>query len=221
MDLPVNKQTLVVFDLDDTLYNEIDYLRSAYKEIAMRLEPERWQPLWASMFSSYRSGRNVFEIISKQYALEIDELIGIYRSHQPTISPFDGVPSLMESIRSHGGKIGLLTDGRSNTQRAKIEALNIDQYLDMVVISEELGSEKPNPRNYKVFTSEFSPETAYYIADNLKKDFISAKSLGWRTIGLLDNGKNIHVNATEFIQKQAYLPDQYIFEIKELKAVKI
>lgn len=219
MELPIDSHTLIVFDLDDTLYNELDFLRSAYREIAMALDPENWQRLFASMFSLYREGRNVFETISMDYAIDIGDLLHTYRNHAPDINPFEGVHHLMERIGDLGGQIGLLTDGRSKTQRAKIEALKIGPYLDKVVISEEFGSEKPNARNYEAFTATLKPRTAYYIADNFKKDFITAKALGWRTVGLLDNGKNIHVNANEYVNKKEYLPDHYILEIKELEAV--
>lgn len=64
MDLKVDSQMVVVFDLDDTLYNEMDYLRSVYMSIAKNLDLDNWQSLFSKMFSLFRSKKDVFEFVS-------------------------------------------------------------------------------------------------------------------------------------------------------------
>jgi putative hydrolase of the HAD superfamily len=215
MDIPVDSKTAVVFDLDDTLYNEIDFLKSAYVSLSKKLEPEAWQALFSNLFSRYRSKTNVFQFVSETYGIPINELIEAYRNHVPVITPFDGVIDVMNHIKEKDGKIGMNTDGRSATQRNKLKALGVYNYLDVIIISEEIGSEKPSEQNYRLIEKELGCTTNYYLADNFKKDFVTPNNIGWKTIGLLDNGLNIHSNAFEY-QDEAHLPHVFISSISEL-----
>ncbi|WP_421824381.1 HAD family hydrolase [Flagellimonas oceanensis] len=192
MDIKVDKNTVVVFDLDDTLYNEIEYLKSAYKYIAKQLDANNWKRLYIQMFSDYRSGKNVFELVNIEYKTKTTDLLDIYRNHVPDISPFPGVTELFEKIKIKGGKIAIVTDGRSITQRNKIKSLGIDHHVDYTVISEEIGSTKPNKRNFTVVEDYFDLSNYCYIADNANKDFDAPNVLGWKSILVADNGLNIH-----------------------------
>lgn len=216
MDIKVEPRTAIVFDLDDTLYNEVDFLRSAYVEISKRLEPGSWQQLFANLFARYRNKTDVFEYVVDTYGVSKNELLDLYRNHIPTIQPFEGVIDLLKQIKNKRGKIGIITDGRTITQKNKMKALGLTSYIDYSVISEEIGSEKPNENNYTTVENKLDCESYYYIADNLKKDFVTPKRLGWQTIALIDNGLNIHSNAHEY-QKPEFLPNYFISSIMEIK----
>lgn len=215
MDIKVNNKTVIVFDLDDTMYNEISYLRSAYQEIAKKVDANKWEMLYAKMFSLYRCGENVFQYISEQYSINGQELISLYRNHMPNIEPFKGVSTLLEEIKKADGKIGLITDGRSRTQRNKLEALGLINYLDEIIISEEIGSEKPNEANYKAIEKEFPDCIYYYVADNIRKDFIAPNRLGWESIGVIDNGLNIHFDGHLYM-KNLYLPKYFVHSVTDI-----
>lgn len=175
MDIRINEDSVIVFDLDDTLYNELDFLKSAYKHIAQYLEPINWKPLYAFMFSSYRCQMNVFEVISDKYKTDIKVFIDMYRGHKPDIVLFEGVQNVLNSIKNKNGKTGIITDGRSITQRGKIEAFGIVNLIDYVIISDEIGTEKPDQENFKAITTFNYRKSYWYIADNLKKRFYCAK----------------------------------------------
>ena len=218
MDIKVDDHTVVVFDLDDTLYNELDYLKSAYRSIALFLEPNNWKPLYLKMLSLYRCKMNVFEILVNSYDIEISILIDIYRNHQPDIKLFDGVLEVLEAIKFKNGKIGILSDGRSRTQRAKLESLGILKLVDKVIISEEIGSEKPSLMNFRAIENSLSGNTYYYIADNLKKDFIAPNILGWKSVALIDNGKNIHIESHKHFDIKT-LPQEFIIDFNDFNIV--
>jgi putative hydrolase of the HAD superfamily len=216
MDIKVDDKTVIVFDLDDTLYNEISYLQSAYREIAQHLVPEDWQGLYADMFSLYRHKQDVFAFLSDRYAVPKDQLLQRYRGHEPSLTLAPGAHTLLQSIKQQQGKLAIITDGRSRAQWAKIHALGIAPLLDKVVISEELGTEKPHENNYRAVEKEFGPGTYTYIADNPKKDFITPNALGWQTIGLLDNGLNIHFDNSLYTEK-THRPQCYINTLSEIR----
>ncbi|NAS12356.1 HAD family hydrolase [Poritiphilus flavus] len=218
MDIKVDSKTVIVFDLDDTIYNELEFLRSAYIHIARQLDPEDWRKLYVLMFSLYRNKEDVFGMLSEQYGISKTRLIKDYREHIPNIVPFRGVVELLKEIRSKGGQTGILTDGREITQMNKIRALGIENLIDHIAISEVLGSEKPDLNNYKVFMDKYAVAKYCYIADNAKKDFVTPNSLGWKTIGLMDNGLNIHSNAYQYFSKE-YLPQFFIQQISEIRII--
>lgn len=218
MDIKVDLNTIIVFDLDDTLYNEIEYLKSAYMEIAKNLGNEDWHPLYVQMISLYRNNKNVFDELMERYNVPKLDLLSMYRDHIPKIKLFDGAIETIEKIKLHNGKIGLITDGRITTQYNKIKALGLLPYLDHIVISEEIGTEKPHLNNYKIMEETFGKGSYHYIADNLKKDFITPNTIGWNTIGLIDNGLNIHIDAYLY-EERKYQPKAYITSLLELNIV--
>ncbi|WP_149277085.1 HAD family hydrolase [Pareuzebyella sediminis] len=218
MDIKVNKRTVVAFDLDDTLYNEIDFLKSAYKEIAATIDPTSWKATYALMFSLHRCGEDAFQFVADKFICEKSELLDRYRNHYPEITPFQGVIELFQSIKSKGGKICLITDGRSTTQHSKIKALGIQHFLDKIVISEEVGTEKPNTNNFHIIEEVFKKHNYTYIADNFRKDFISPNKLGWQTIGLIDNGQNIHFDSHRYM-KNSLKPKEVILKISDITVI--
>ena len=130
MDIKIDCDSVVVFDLDDTLYNEIDFLISAYKEISSYLDIDNCKILYSKMLSLYKNSVNVFDFLVKNYDITKVELIKIYVNHIPDIKLNIGALNLLESIKIKGGKIAIITDGRSISQRNKIKALKIEHLID-------------------------------------------------------------------------------------------
>ena len=218
MDIKVDHTTVICFDLDDTLYNEIDYLRSAYSYIAKQLHPEHFESLNQEMLSMYKEGKDVFQYLANHYAIDKDKLLHMYRYHTPNITLFDGVYDILQTILKQGGRLAIITDGRVKTQMAKIEALGIKELFGTIVISEALGSEKPNGLNYRTVEQANLADHYTYIADNIKKDFVTPNTLGWQTIGLRDNGLNIHSSQPSDVAVN-YLPQKFINSYAELNII--
>ena len=184
---------VVCFDLDDTLYKEIDFVESAFGEIAASVGHPELIPL---MMDWFHKGENVFQLLNDYTGKEvpISEYLAIYRNHFPNIVLSEGIDSTLSELTRQGVILGLITDGRSVTQRNKIKALQLERWFDErnIVISEEFGSDKMNRRNFRYFRYLY-PEAVYsYVGDNPEKDFIVPNMLLWKTILLKDNGRNIH-----------------------------
>ena len=115
------KNNYVVFDLDDTLYSEIDFLKSAYNYIATHIDPLNAGNLYSKMLSLYNDKQNVFKFLSEIYPeYNVGILLDLYRNHIPNINLKKGAVDLLNQCVLKGCKLGLLTDGRSITQRNKI-----------------------------------------------------------------------------------------------------
>ena len=213
----MSKSKVVVFDLDDTLINEIEYLTSAYLEIANFLNGGH--ELHTSMLKNFIDKKNVFTILIDKYKhINLTELLNIYRSHFPeNLSVREGVAELMGYLKDESIAIGLISDVRSLTQRNKLAATGLLSYFDLIVISEEFGSEKPDPANYVLFMDTYKAEEYYYIGDNFNKDFYAPNILGWTTIGVLNSGNNIH--SQNHNQSSDYLPKFLVDNLLEVKSI--
>jgi putative hydrolase of the HAD superfamily len=201
----------IVFDLDDTLYKEIDFVISGYNFISSKLHLE----IADEMLELYFQRQNVFENIIQKYSLNIERsyLLELYRNHYPSLEISKKNKDLLLNLKSLGFNIGLATDGRSISQRNKLKALDIEDIFDLIIISEEIGSEKPNTKNFIPF-QEFKTNEYYYIGDNVNKDFYGPNLLGWKTICLNNNGKNIEREKIPL--NNHYLPHHQINFLEEI-----
>lgn len=194
------KRKVVVFDLDDTLYKEIDYLQSAYHHIASLVSnanaPE--VEVYQHMLDTYRQGRKPFEAVIEKYRLQLYDvpwMLAVYRNHKPHIALDKPAEETLDWLKAHGVVIGIVTDGRWTQQIHKVEALGLKRYVHEadVIINEAEECRKPDQRCFKHLMDKYGPDSDYwYVGDNPNKDFEGPNALGWTTVCLRDDGRNIH-----------------------------
>ena len=209
---------VICFDLDDTLCKEIDCLKSAFREIA-EYSAEHCHgcsvpvavlahKAYDVMIAAYQEGQNAFDVLNSFLGLDlpIADYLYIYRNHKPKIALCEDVVRTLVALKAEGVRIGLITDVRSVQQRNKIEAPGLGRWIENadIVVSEEFGSEKPALANYEYFMKRY-PECHdfTYVGDNPRKDFIAPNSLGWMTICLKDDGRNIHRQEFSTVKEEA------------------
>ena len=179
----------VIFDMDDTLYGEKEYVRSGYRQIAQILPQveNAEEKLW----SLFEEKKPAIDELLKQEGIDSEELkqecIRTYRYQKPVIHLYEGVEMLLKELRSRGFLLGIITDGRPEGQRAKIVALGLETLVDEIIVTDELGGtefRKPNPAAFQKMKEKMDVEykEMCYIGDNIKKDFIAPEQLGMRTI---------------------------------------
>ena len=202
---------IIVFDLDDTLYKEIYYLKSAYREIALHAaqgDRRLASDLLAQMVNTFRNRGNAFKRLNQLLGRKtpVEEYLVMYRTHRPDIHLEEDVVATLDALKTAGCTLALITDGRSVQQRNKIVALGLNRWIadEDIVISEDIGSEKPDEANFRrIMNRHPDADSFVYIGDNPKKDFIAPNRLGWTTVCLLDNGENIHLQRFDDTPPQA------------------
>jgi len=184
----------IVFDLDDTLYPERQYVASGFGAVSRWVEDRTG----TSSKTTFVELQDLFDAESRSHTFDawlnlhgleparfLGSMIQIYRGHDPVIRPFDGAERLLQSLHERC-RLGLVSDGALEVQKRKLEALGLRQHFDSIIFSDELGR-----RFWKPSTVPFSnvlsglgspPYLAVYIADNPAKDFLGAKEVGMRTI---------------------------------------
>lgn len=183
----INEVEAVIFDLDDTVYSEKDYVRSGYREIAKRYPniEDAEEKLWKAFLNGEKAIDKVF--FEAGLGKEKNNALKIYREQIPAIVMYDGVSEMMNRIKKRGKKIGIITDGRPEGQRKKIEALKLNLKVDEIIITDELGGiqyRKPNKKAFELMQNrlQITFDKMVYIGDNISKDFIAPKELGMNTI---------------------------------------
>lgn len=214
---------VIVFDLDDTLYLERNFVGSGFKSVDKWVEQtfgkngffERaWQ-----LFEDGHRGR-IFNLVLPDMGIEpeqkiIDEMIDRYRSHKPQISLEPDTVEVLDRTADLFKK-ALLTDGGLKTQKNKILALNLEPQMDLVVCTGQWGNEywKPHQRGYETIQKHFGvrPESLVYVSDNPKKDFLVPKKMGWKTVRIRRTG-GLYSNLDASPEEEAENTVRFLTEI--------
>jgi putative hydrolase of the HAD superfamily len=217
----------VIFDLDDTLYDEIEYCRSGFACVSEFLskQPDSPSPelIFDCLWEQFTAGNHTrtFNAALEQLGMAcndrlIGELVKTYRSHTPNITlPQDSKDILGRLCSKY--TLAILTDGFLPAQKLKVNALGIEKYFKCIIYTEELGRDcwKPSPAGFEKLmeTLNIEPQIAVYVADNEKKDFIAPKKLGILTIQLIrparihtESNTNPSAAAQYIIRKISELP---------------
>jgi len=189
----------IILDLDDTLYDEIDYCKSGFAAVADHLaalpDTPAAEHIFQTLSQQFSAGnrKKTFNAALDAVGIEYDdrlipELIQLYRNHAPRILLPQDSRQVLDKL-SAKYPLALLTDGFLPAQRLKVQALEIEKYFKTILYTEELGREfwKPSPAGFEKIlqTLNAAPQSATYVADNELKDFIAPNNLGMTTIQLI------------------------------------
>ena len=227
----ISKITTVVFDLDDTLYDEVDYCRSGFLAVADFLDElledddTNSEIIFNTLWKHFCKGNHsrtfnaTLEELQIPYNDElISEMIRTYREHKPNITlPQDSLGILKQLSKKY--KLALLTDGFLPAQKLKVQALKIEKFFKCIIYTEELGRDfwKPSPVGFEKILKvlKTKPENAVYIADNEKKDFIAPNQLGFLTIQLV---RDAHIHTSTGL-KPEFTAQHIIKEMSKIPAL--
>lgn len=221
--------TTIIFDLDDTLYDEIDYCRSGFRAVARFLAHAGSLPagrdeddLYDALWKHFCSGNRTQTFNSALAELKIDyndevlaSLVSIYRRHEPILKLPDDTRKTLDLLTDRYS-MAILTDGYLPAQELKLKALEIMHYFKHILYTESLGRSywKPNPKGFELLVKKLGsdPLDCVYVGDNPAKDFLPANQLGMATIQVVRPNR-LHNHAPE---GKAAAPDQIIGSLGQL-----
>lgn len=196
----------LLFDLDDTLYRERDFVFSGYKAVAQHLASNYDCPedeVLGEMMHCFESHgrRQVFPRVRERFlnpSVPLDQMISVYRAHVPKIRLCPGYGALLRNLRQRY-RMGIITDGLPEVQRRKVSALGLESLMDRIVYTWEHGAEKekPHPAPFAMMMDclKIAASHALFIGDNPEKDCAGAHGVGMKCVRILSgagNGKEIH-----------------------------
>lgn len=193
----------IIFDLDNTLFDHtgcaVAGLRSWVTELGITPTDEliaEWFVIEEDQFNRFLAGelthqgqrRGRLRAFLPVRGLpvpvtdaELDEVFTGYLTQYTNnwIAYPDARPAL-EVARSNGWRIGVLTNGSTRQQNAKLAAIGLADLIDVVCTSEALGVSKPDPLAYQRVCEALGvePGETLMIGDNLELDVIAARAAG-------------------------------------------
>jgi len=187
---------ILVFDLDDTLYLERDFVRSGFAAADAWLRSEHGIRGFADeclrLFEAGQRLRVIDDALSRLAPSRQgdlgQQLIHVYRHHRPAISLAPDALAYLEH-RERALPSALITDGLPATQLGKIRALGLEGLIEYRLCTGLLGSgcSKPHPRAFELVEKWAEPLglPLAYIADNPTKDFLTPRARGWLTVQVM------------------------------------
>jgi putative hydrolase of the HAD superfamily len=191
----------LIFDLDDTLFPEKQYVFSGFHHVSQIISQRfkiNAETVFLKMENLFNeSSKNVFnrtlELLKISFDGEvIKNLVFEYRNHKPEISFYDDVIPFLEKIKRKGYKTGIITDGYKEAQNLKIKALEAEKYFNFILITDEFGEgyKKPGIKSFELMKEKLSVEyeDMIYIGDNPEKDFYISRIYPIKTVRIQREG---------------------------------
>lgn len=213
----------VVFDVDDSLYLECNYVESGFravdKWITRRLGVRGFgERCWSLFLEGCR--KNTFDRVIGEYGISADEtlvpnLVRVYRCHTPNLDvPPDTTDCL--SYFCSRTSIGIITDGHPDSQRRKVSALGLNGLADVVALTGTWGESysKPHVRAFQYVENTLKSRSTHfvYVADNPLKDFRAPRTLGWTTVRIRRD-KGLYSHFDNLLSEE---PDAEITDLRAL-----
>lgn len=185
---------VLIFDLDDTLYDEMAYVRSGLRAVANYGERNfGWDSNQSFRFmvrhlEQHGRGQIFDSWLAGNAALtkkRVTDCIRVYRHHNPKIKLTSEAEWLLKSYENNF-RMYLVTDGHKVVQQKKIEALKIDRFFKRMFITHRYGIHHAKPSLYcfelirHIEKSDW--KSMVYVGDNPAKDFVNLNSVGALTI---------------------------------------
>jgi len=190
---------VIIFDLDDTLYNEIDYVRGGLAAVARHGEG-------AFGWDRQESFRMMIEILEKRgrgkifdhwlsagnrYSKRaVSACVRVYRRHTPAIRLYREAEMVLTSFEDV--PLYVVTDGNKIVQARKIDALGLAERFCRVYVTHRYGIRNAKPSTYCFELIRNRERCKWrdmvHVGDNPAKDFVSLNPLGVTTVRVLTGG---------------------------------
>jgi HAD superfamily hydrolase (TIGR01549 family) len=204
---PPRAPALVLFDLDDTVFDHSLTCRAALARLR-RLHPflrrtplhEQSQTYGELLGTTYRrvmlgrrspddARRERFVRLARRAgrsitAVEAEELSRTYRAfYRELRRPVPGAPAAVRRWHQRA-LVSIVTNNTLEEQREKLRFLGIEDAVDQLVVSAEVGVAKPDPRIFRIALGRagVAPEETVMVGDSWSSDVIGARRSGIRPI---------------------------------------
>jgi HAD superfamily hydrolase (TIGR01549 family) len=205
------KFEVVLFDLDDTLHDDTYAFTSAAEEVAREIALEHgvdalalkrayvaeaegfWHRLTPEQLTARLSGIRAtlwgaalerVGIKDRDVALTSAALYNEYRKKYFAVFP--GAIDALRTLRERGLKLGIVTNGFSETHREKIALLQLGEFFDAIFIADEVGMIKPDPLLFAhaCTTLGSAPSRSAMVGDRYERDVRGALEAGLYAVWL-------------------------------------
>ncbi|MGX7243503.1 HAD family hydrolase [Enterococcus quebecensis] len=197
----------IVFDVDDTIYDQQQPFRNAIQAIFPTVKPEDMHALYIRF--RFHSDETFPKVMSDEWTLEYMRFYRIDESlkdlNYPTVSKAEGlrfqkiyedeldnivmhpeVEKVFDFLKEKKIPMGIITNGPTDHQFKKVKQLQLEKWVptDNIIISQSTGFQKPEREIFDLAAKEFSMEAEHtlYVGDSFENDIAGAKNGGWKSV---------------------------------------
>ena len=214
----------VLFDLDGTLLDRDTtvelYLRSLYLRLNLHhVAYESFRNRFRELDQhGYADKDSVFRQVAMEFRLpvSVQGLVADFRMNAwKDCMTYPDSRTVLEQLRSQGYALGIITNGSSESQRAKLLASGLSTLVEVSLVSAEEGVRKPDPDIFVRAAWRLSIDTVdcVFVGDNPRTDVVGAHEAGMRTAWL-----RRHVPWPDDI---SIVPDYTVSALTELLAIRL
>jgi len=182
----------VFFDLDGTLYDRDvlvlkivkEQFAAFWKELQDLGETQFVQRIVELDDHGYGDKTDLYDKVTREWGLE-SHLSGrlvdhFWSSYDRNCQLSEDTLMTLQTLRAHGKKLGVITNGRTVRQLQKLECLGLEPYLDAVLISETEGVRKPDPTIFKMAVERcgVDPRESVFVGDHPDVDVAGSRAAG-------------------------------------------
>ena len=186
----------IIFDLDDTLVDEGDWIEKRWEKTIEFVENrlgivgfgESFWEIYSERGREYKKHVNkALERCGRDEQL-VGEIVTFFLGQTTFEEPFSGVIEFLEEAVKKF-KLGIITNGKKSVQIDRISRLGIADYFSSIVCAYEFP--KPNPYPYSKGLMELGvePSRSIYVSHD-QDDFDGAKLSGMKTVHLNMSSNN-------------------------------
>ena len=184
---------IIIFDMDDTLYDESEYIKSSLTAVSVYLSKKYFlskESVYNHLIQVLNTqGRGqVFDTVLKTYQRyskkEVLNCLGVYRRNIPKIKLYEEAKLTLKQFSKYSKYV--VSDGNKIVQSIKAEALGLNKFFMKILLTHCYGVKHAKPSTYcfniikNIEKSKWN-ELAY-IGDNPNKDFVHLNPLGVKTV---------------------------------------
>ena len=194
----------LIFDVDDTLYEQIVPFENAYRSLFdMDIDMEEFY-LLSRYYSDikFEASRNGEMTMDEYHIYRIQEAakdLGVfltdeqalnmqkeYKKNQQKLQMSNITISILELAKENNAKLGIITNGPSEHQWSKVKALGVERWIDKenIIVSGDYSINKPDVKIFEIMQEKLKlpNDSLYYIGDSLENDIVGATNAGWKVI---------------------------------------
>jgi len=183
------KDRVVLFDLDGTLLNSIEFIlecfRHSFEVCGLPPKPDAY---WKRTIGTpIRQQLDDWEYGAEK----LEEVLTAYRHHNSTyhderIAAYDGVKDLLIALTQQGIRIGVVTSKSRAGARRGLETTGLSPFVHELVSVDDVTRGKPDPEPVLTAVARFraDPGRTFFVGDSIH-DMLSGRAAEVRTVAAL------------------------------------
>jgi putative hydrolase of the HAD superfamily len=195
----MTKIELVIFDLDNTIYNQDEYYKLALKRYGRKrnISYKRLRKMYLNLRGSKDIFADLLKVLDRYTIEEHDFIFECYKTCKGRLRPYFYFQQTLNFLRMQDIKIAVLTNGPLLVQRNKIDYLKLKRYCPNVFYARYWGLEfeKPHSKGFLHVCKalNINPSKALMVGDSLIHDIDGARAAGLNALLIEKNKNYVHL----------------------------